>query len=80
MMRYSTSEMAKDVIEVLDHLEWTKKRQLHYIGVSMGGMIGQELALMIPERIASLSLLSTAWELKNTIGFFENLRNRINLL
>lgn len=42
-MRYSTSEMAKDVIEVLDHIGWTGKRDLHIIGISMGGMIAQEL-------------------------------------
>jgi len=42
-MRYSTSEMAKDVIEVVDYLGWTEKRQLHVIGISMGGMISQEL-------------------------------------
>ena len=41
--RYSTSEMAKDCIELLDHLGWTKDRQLNITGVSMGGMIAQEL-------------------------------------
>ncbi|KAF2032401.1 alpha/beta-hydrolase [Setomelanomma holmii] len=41
--RYSTSEMAKDVIEVVDHLGWTNKRDLHVIGISMGGMIAQEI-------------------------------------
>jgi pimeloyl-ACP methyl ester carboxylesterase len=41
--RYSTSEMAKDVIEVIDHLGWTDNRQLHVIGISMGGMIAQEV-------------------------------------
>lgn len=45
----------------------------------MGGMIAQELGLMIPKRIASLSLVSTAAAIENTIGFIENLRNRINL-
>jgi pimeloyl-ACP methyl ester carboxylesterase len=43
IMRYSTSEMAKDIIEVLDHLGWTSERQLHILGVSMGGMIAQEI-------------------------------------
>ncbi|KAH7070760.1 Alpha/Beta hydrolase protein [Paraphoma chrysanthemicola] len=41
--RYSTSEMAKDVIEVIDHIGWTSKRDLHVIGISMGGMLAQEI-------------------------------------
>jgi pimeloyl-ACP methyl ester carboxylesterase len=45
----------------------------------MGGMISQELGLLIPRRIASLSLVSTAAAIENTVGFVENLRNRINL-
>lgn len=43
LMRYSTSEMARDVLEVLDHIGWTERRQLHVVGISMGGMISQEL-------------------------------------
>ncbi len=43
MMRFSTSEMAKDALEIVDHLGWTEKRQLHVVGVSMGGMMAQEL-------------------------------------
>jgi pimeloyl-ACP methyl ester carboxylesterase len=34
---------------------------------------------MIPNRIATLNLISTAPRLINTVGFVENLRNRINL-
>ena len=41
--RYSTFEMAKDVVELVDSLGWTESRQLHVIGISMGGMIAQEL-------------------------------------
>ena len=41
--RYSTSDMARDTLEVVDYLGWTEKRQLHVIGVSMGGMIAQEM-------------------------------------
>ncbi|KAI9737575.1 MAG: hypothetical protein M1834_009730 [Cirrosporium novae-zelandiae] len=78
-MRYSTLEMAKDVVELLDYVGWTEKRQLHIIGVSMGGMIAQELGLLIPERTASLTLMSTAARLENTVGFVENLRQRINM-
>ncbi|KAL9612903.1 MAG: hypothetical protein Q9167_002536 [Letrouitia subvulpina] len=79
IMRYSTSEMAKDTLEVIDHVGWKSTRQLHVIGVSMGGMIAQELALIVPDRIASLTLASTAARLVNTIGYWENLRNRINM-
>ena len=43
LMRYSTSQMAKDTLEVLDYLGWTSERNLHVIGVSMGGMIAQEM-------------------------------------
>lgn len=59
MNDYKTSEMAKDVLEVCDRLGWKEKRQLHVTGVSMGGMISLEVARQAPERIASLSLLST---------------------
>ncbi|GAB7353093.1 hypothetical protein MBLNU459_g3636t1 [Dothideomycetes sp. NU459] len=79
VMRYSTSEMAKDIVEILGHIGWTEPRQLHITGISMGGMIAQELACLIPTRIASLNLISTAPRIVNTVGFVENLRNRINL-
>jgi pimeloyl-ACP methyl ester carboxylesterase len=46
VMRYSTSEMAKDLLELLDYLGWTEDRQLHVAGVSMGGMIAQELVIL----------------------------------
>ncbi|CAD0113707.1 unnamed protein product [Aureobasidium uvarum] len=55
MQRYSTSEMAKDLLEVIDHVGWTAERQLNVVGISM------------------------APRLVNTVGFVENLRNRINL-
>jgi pimeloyl-ACP methyl ester carboxylesterase len=42
-MRYSTSEMALDTIELLDHVGWMRNRSIHVVGISMGGMIAQEL-------------------------------------
>jgi pimeloyl-ACP methyl ester carboxylesterase len=77
--RYSTSVLASDILEILDAISWTGRRQLHIIGVSMGGMIAQELGLMIPDRIASLIIVSSAARLVNTMRFWENLRQRINL-
>lgn len=47
-MRYSTSEMALDVLELLDHVGWTDERQLNVIGISLGGMIAQELVRTSP--------------------------------
>ncbi|TAQ90824.1 hypothetical protein B7494_g850 [Chlorociboria aeruginascens] len=80
LMRYSTSEMAKDLLELIDYLGWTEDRELHVMGVSMGGMIAQELkAVLIPTRICSLNLLSTAAVIENTTTFVENLRTRINM-
>ncbi|KAI0023903.1 Alpha/Beta hydrolase protein [Xylariomycetidae sp. FL0641] len=80
VMRYSTSAMAADAIEVLDHLGWNEERQLHVVGLSMGGMIAQELAQAIPTRLASLNLICTAGAIENTVGFLENLRNRATML
>ena len=91
--RYSTSEMARDIIELLQHVDWLPsplptlydmkdsppKRDLHIVGISMGGMMAQELALIIPNHIASLSLISTASRLVRTLPFVENLRARINM-
>lgn len=80
ILRYSTSEMALDVIEILDALKWTKQRQVHIIGISMGGMIGQEIAYLIPQRICSLNLMATAAKIENTTTFFENMQTRIRML
>ena len=47
--------MAIDVEELLEFVGWTEDRSIHVVGVSMGGMISQHLALDIPQRFASLS-------------------------
>ncbi len=55
---YSLNEMAADVVAVLDALEVKKA---HVVGVSMGGMIAQIVAIENPERTASLtSIMSSA--------------------
>jgi pimeloyl-ACP methyl ester carboxylesterase len=50
-------DMAKDAARVLDALGWHDA--VHLVGVSMGGMVAQELALHQPDRFATLSLLAT---------------------
>lgn len=66
LARYSTSEMARDVIEVLDHVGWTAEREINVIGISLGGMIAQEIACAIPTRLCSLSLICTSAALEST--------------
>ncbi len=53
----SMQEMAKDSLRVLDEAGWAD--EVHVVGVSMGGMIAQELALCAPARCASLTLIAT---------------------
>ena len=54
---YTTRGMAEDVIGVLDHLGIANA---HVIGLSLGGMIAQELAVAHPARVRSLQLHSTS--------------------
>jgi pimeloyl-ACP methyl ester carboxylesterase len=56
---YSLGDMANDAIAVLNKLKINKA---HVIGVSMGGMIAQTMAINHPERIMSLaSLMSSGY-------------------
>lgn len=49
---YSLSEMASDAVGVLDHLGIDRA---HVVGMSMGGMISQEIAIGWPDRVLSLT-------------------------
>lgn len=53
---YTTALMAQDAASVLDACQIERA---HVVGISMGGMIAQELALNHPERVGALVLAAT---------------------
>ncbi len=53
---YTTAQLAADVIAVMDAAGLARA---HVAGLSLGGMIAQELVLAYPARLASLALVAT---------------------
>ncbi|HSV85212.1 MAG TPA: alpha/beta hydrolase [Levilinea sp.] len=56
-MKATIADLAVDAFAVLDALDI---RQAHMLGLSMGGMVAQEMAIQRPERVASLILIMTS--------------------
>ncbi len=54
---YTLKQLANDLFGLLDKL---KINSCHFVGLSLGGMIGQTAALMNPNRFNSLSLCDTS--------------------
>lgn len=59
MMPYALSDFADDLVGLLDSVGID---DAHLVGISMGGMIAQELALAWPRRVRSLVLADTTSE------------------
>jgi 3-oxoadipate enol-lactonase len=55
---YTLAELASDVAGLLDHLQIPRAA---FVGLSIGGMIGQVFALQFPDRLSSLVLCSTGY-------------------
>ena len=53
---YTLDALGDDVIAMLDALDIER---VHWVGLSMGGMIGQNLAIRHPRRLQSLALCDT---------------------
>ena len=54
---YSLEMLAGDVIGLIDNLGIAS---VHFVGLSIGGMIGQSLALTYPDRLRSVTLCDTS--------------------
>lgn len=53
---YSLELLTADLLGLAEALQLTR---FHFVGLSMGGMIGQQLALTAPEKLISLTLCAT---------------------
>ena len=54
---YSMADYAADAVGLLDRVGWDRCR---VVGVSFGGMVGQELAVSYPDRVERLALACTS--------------------
>jgi pimeloyl-ACP methyl ester carboxylesterase len=54
---YTLQDLSNDAVGILDALKITKA---HLVGFSLGGGIGQRIALEYPDRVASLTLISSS--------------------
>src|SRR5262245_54661275 len=59
MTTLAVDAQAEDATGLLKELG---KSRVHFVGLSLGGMIGQALAIRYPEFLASLTLVDTASE------------------
>ncbi|MCB8940230.1 MAG: alpha/beta fold hydrolase [Ardenticatenaceae bacterium] len=57
---YSVSQFANDIFNLLDHLQIDR---FHLVGLSMGGMIGFQMAVDRPERLKSMTIVNSGPEL-----------------
>jgi 3-oxoadipate enol-lactonase len=54
---YSLDRLGRDVVELLDHLRLDR---VHFLGLSLGGFVGQWLGIHAPQRIERLVLSNTS--------------------
>lgn len=50
---FSIEDLAVDALAVMDHVGWDSA---HVMGISMGGVVAQEVALSAPDRVRTLTL------------------------
>jgi 3-oxoadipate enol-lactonase len=65
---YTLDDLGGDVLALMDRLGL---QRASYVGLSLGGMVGQWLAINAPERIARLTLISTSAHMPPPEGWHE---------
>src|SRR5205823_319688 len=71
---YSLDRLGRDVVELLDHLHIDR---VHFLGLSLGGFVGQWLGIHAPERIERLVLSNTSPYLAGELPFDEQIRTTL---
>jgi 3-oxoadipate enol-lactonase len=69
---YSLDRLGRDVIELLDHLGMDR---VYFLGLSLGGFVGQWLGIYAPNRIIRLVLSNTSPFLAGELPFDELIHN-----
>ncbi|NLS70905.1 alpha/beta fold hydrolase [Bradyrhizobium brasilense] len=68
---YSIDRLGRDVVELLDALRIDRA---HFLGLSLGGFVGQWLGIFAPDRIDRLILSNTSSYLASELPFDEQIR------
>ncbi|NEV00049.1 alpha/beta fold hydrolase [Bradyrhizobium uaiense] len=68
---YSLDRLGRDVVELLDVLNIDRA---HFLGLSLGGFVGQWLGIFAPERIDRLILSNTSSYLASELPFDDQIR------
>ena len=68
---YSLDRLGRDVLELLDFLALAR---VHFLGLSLGGFVGQWLGIHAPERVGRLILSNTSPHLGPASYFDEQIR------
>jgi 3-oxoadipate enol-lactonase len=71
---YSLDRLGRDVVELLDHLQFDRT---HFLGLSLGGFVGQWLGVYAPERIERLVLSNTSPYLAAEVPFNDQIRTTL---
>lgn len=69
---YTIEQLAKDVVELLDHLQLAR---VYFCGLSMGGLTGMWLGIHTPERLHKMVLCNTALKIGNAAGWNTRIEN-----